>query len=134
LSNKASILSTFDSSHTRRRIIRSDEDEDIEINEDEDMDVSVPMPDDLKSLRRMNRENTASQAARLKIIETHFCERNINMQIQPFMDMDPCARHHVIAWMAKDGCSWLYRFLRAMPSLLERAEAEGKVGGKKRRR
>lgn len=119
LCNNASILSTFNSNHTLQQLFESHE------------EFYVPtIPDDLASLLRMNSENTVSQAARLKIIKTHFSGRDINMQIQPFMDMDLSARHHVIAWMARDNIAWLYQFLLAKPFLLARAER--KVGQKKR--
>jgi hypothetical protein len=58
------------------------------------------VPDDLSSLLRINSENTVSKAARLKIIATHFSGSIINTQ--PFMDVDSSARHHMIAWMARD--------------------------------
>jgi hypothetical protein len=67
------------------------------------------------SLLRIHEENNLSQAARIKIIQTHFSDHEINMQ--PFMDMSLSVRPHAIAWMAKDD-SHFYRFLRAMPSLV----------------
>jgi hypothetical protein len=73
------------------------------------------LPNDLSSLLRLNRENSVSEAARLKISKTHFSGSEINMQ--PLMEMDLNVRPHVIAWMAKDMHS--YELLRAVPSLLE---------------
>jgi hypothetical protein len=72
----------------------------------------------LKSVLQINRENSVSQAARLKIINTHFSGSEINMQ--PFMEMNLNVRPHAIAWMAKDERG--YELLRAMPSLLERID------------
>ena len=72
------------------------------------------MPEDLKYLLQLNRDNSKSQAARLKIIKTHFSGREINMQ--PFTKMGLSVRPHAIAWMARDNN--LFHFVRAMPSLL----------------
>jgi len=56
LCNKSSIISTFNSNHTLERICGG----------------MVFVPEELTSLLRINRENSVSQAARLKIIKTHF--------------------------------------------------------------
>jgi hypothetical protein len=82
------------------------------------------------NLLRLNKENSPNEAARLKIINTHFSGSEINMQ--PFMEINFSVRSHAIAWMAKD--MHLYRFLRTMPSLLEAIEIEEKVSSKKRAR
>jgi hypothetical protein len=73
------------------------------------------LPLDLLSLLKINRESSVSQAARLKIINTHFSGSEINMQ--PFLEMSLNVRPHAIAWLAKD--MHMYELLRAMPSLLE---------------
>lgn len=44
------------------------------------------LPDDIECLLQLNRENSISDTARLKIIRTHFSGRDINMQ--PFKDMN----------------------------------------------
>jgi hypothetical protein len=67
---------------------------------------------------KINRENSVSQAARLKIINTHFSGSEIIMH--PFMEMNLSVRPYAIAWMAKD--ERVYELLRAMPSLLEQFE------------
>jgi hypothetical protein len=108
LCNRASILSTFDSNHTLQRFFKKCH---------EGL-YDPTLPDDLSTFLRMNRENAASQAARLKIIATHFSGGDINTQ--PFMDVSLSARHHMIVWMARDNVAELYRFLRATPSLLKK--------------
>jgi hypothetical protein len=61
------------------------------------------------TILQINKENNRIQAARLKIIKTHFCERDINMQ--PFAHMGRRVRPYAIAHS--------YQILRAMPLLLE---------------
>jgi len=102
LCNTSSILSTFNSNHTLQLFYHD----------------FRSLPNDLSSLLRLNRESSVSQAARLKIIKSHFSGSEINMQ--PFMEMNLNVRPHAIAWMAKD--IHLYELLRAMPSLLEQFE------------
>ena len=104
LCNISSVLSTYNSNHTLEKL-SSESKEQL-------------LPQDLRSLLQLNRENIESQAARRKINATHFSGREINMQ--PFMDMGLIIRPHAIAWMARE--SNVYQFLRAMPSLLEKAE------------
>ena len=108
LCNKSSIGSTFTSNHTLEKLCQKSDDS--------------LLPENLKLLLRVNSEYTESQAARLKIIKTHFRGRKVN-QMKPFTQMDLSVRPHAIAWMARDDINWyninVYRFLRAMPSLLE---------------
>jgi hypothetical protein len=59
---------------------------------------------------QLNREIIESQSARHKINATHFSGREINMQ--PFMDM--------LGLDHSPSC--VYQILRAVPSLLEKAE------------
>ena len=99
LCNTSSIMSTFHSNHTLERLFP----------------IHSITPRDLRTILQINKENNRIQAARLKIIKTHFCERDINMQ--PFAHMSMRVRPYAIAWMAKDNHS--YQFMRAMPSLLE---------------
>ena len=68
-----------------------------------------------------HRENTKSQAARLKIIKTHFSE---DFVIQPFIEMELNVLPHAISWMGRGGESnetnnHFYAFLRSMPTLFE---------------
>jgi hypothetical protein len=95
LCNKSSIMTTFLSNHILRTI-------------SEDYDEQF-LPEDLVSLLKLNRENNASQASRLKIIQTHFSGSEINMQ--PFMDLDLSVKPLAIAWMVRDNNG--YPLLRA---------------------
>jgi hypothetical protein len=113
LCNKSSIMNTFLSNHILR-IISDDYDEEL-------------LPEDLVSLLKLNRENNACQAARLKIIQTHFSGSEINMQ--PFMDLDLSFKPHAIAWMVRDNNG--YPLLRALPSLLDMSSS-GKARSRKR--
>ena len=105
LCNNASILITYHSNHTLARLCANTYD-------------GRRFPEDLSSLLQVNRENSKSQAARLKIIKTHFSGRDSNMQ--HFMDIDLSVRPHAIAWMTRD--DHLCQFLRAEPSLVEKFE------------
>lgn len=113
LCNKASIMDTYLSNHILQ-IISDDYDEAF-------------LPGDLVSLLKLNRENNASQAARLKIIQTHFRGPEINMQ--PFINLDLSVKPLAIAWMVRDNNG--YPLLRALPSLLEMSSG-GKAISKKR--
>jgi hypothetical protein len=103
LCDTSSILNTFNSNHTLTKL--------------QSIYSAISLPNDLLSLLKINRVNSVSQAARLKIITMHFNGSEINMQ--PFMEMTLCVRPHAIAWMAKD--MYLFGLLRAMPSLLEQS-------------
>ena len=50
---------------------------------------------------QLNRENSKSQSARLKIIKTHFSGSKINLQF--FVAMELQVLPHAIAWMGRDG-------------------------------
>jgi hypothetical protein len=104
LCNTSSIIGTFNSNHTLEKLCSKSHERSL--------------PNDLLSLLKINKENSASQAARLKIITTHFCGSEINMR--PFMKMKLSVRPHAIAWMAKD--MYMYDLLRATPSLLRQIE------------
>jgi Ran GTPase-activating protein (RanGAP) involved in mRNA processing and transport len=105
LCNKSSILSTYHSNHTLNMLDGT----------------STFLPEELSSLLQINKYNNKNQAARLKIIMSHFSGNDIKME--PFAKMAVNVRPHAIEWMAKD--MHLYRFLRAMPSLLDKVEDEG---------
>jgi hypothetical protein len=109
LCNSSSILDTYCSNHTLEKLLLVDA-------------SRVELPEDLRSLVQINRENTKSQAAQLKIIQTHFGGSNINLQ--PFTEMDLNFMPVAISWMARDdSChsrSLLYECVRTMmPSLLD---------------
>jgi hypothetical protein len=117
LCNTSSILRTFNSNHTLEWIYGKS-------NYDEFL-YSV----DLVCLLRLNRENSKSQAARLKIIKTYFSGSKINDQPFNVDRMKLYVRPHAIAWMAKD--EHLYQFLRAMPWLLSKVKDDADIKSKK---
>ena len=91
--------------------------------------VVKSMPNELTYLLNINKFNNQSQAARLKIIKTHFSGPTINMQ--PFGEMEVRVRPHAIAWMAKEDN--LYQYLRTMPLLLEKFVKKGEMVLEKRK-
>jgi hypothetical protein len=109
LCNKTSIISTYHSNHTLQKICSES--------------VVKSMPNELTYLLNINKFNNQSQAARLKIIKTHFSGPTINMQ--PFGEMEVRVRPHAIAWMAKEDN--LYQYLRTMPLLLEKVVKKGEM-------
>jgi hypothetical protein len=121
-------MDTYLSNHTLETIdddyygFGHDDDDDDNDNDE------VILPEDLVSLLEINRENNASQASRLKIIQTHFSGSEINMQ--PFIDLDLSVKPFAIAWMVRDNDG--YPLLRALPSLLEMSSSVGKARTKKR--
>jgi len=130
LCNNTSILTTYQSNHILEEVWKKsadDDDDDDDVNGEDDQ-LKITLPEDLMNLLQLNKENSVNEAARLKIINTHFSGSEINMQ--PFMDMTLSVRPYAIAWMGRDDN--LYRFLRAMPSLLE--AVGGKISSKKRAR
>jgi hypothetical protein len=117
LCSKLSIMDTYQSNHVLEKLIYL-----------WDPWWDPHNSDKLIYLLKVNKENSESQAARLKIIETHFSGPVICMQ--PFIDMDLSARPHAISWMVRDKHG--YQLLRAMPSLLEKFEEGGNVMSRKR--
>ena len=113
LCNKSSIMDTFLSNHILEEICYGD--------------IEDSIPEDLVSLLKLNSKNTAYQAARLKIIQTHFSGSEINMQL--FMDLDLSVKPLAIAWMVRDNNG--YPLLRALPLLLDMSSG-GKARSRKR--
>ena len=79
------------------------------------------LPEELESLLQIHRENSPSQAARLKIIKTHFKDGFIT---QPFVDMDLNMLPHAMAWMGRDGRAGevdrhYFSFIKSISSLFE---------------
>ena len=81
------------------------------------------LPEEFQSLLKTNRENSPSQAARLKIIKTHFSGGFIT---QPFVGMDLNMLPRAMAWMGRaaragevDG--HYFSFIRSIASLFENA-------------
>jgi hypothetical protein len=104
LCNESRILSTYNSNHSLEKLQYTDQ----------------ALPDNLKSLLKINRENSNSQAARIKIIKTHFSGSDINTQMFTCMELNVLL--NATAWMGRDGGSdvngdLLFAFLRSMPLL-----------------
>jgi len=97
LYNRSSIIDTYQSNHTLEKIC--------------EYDVSI-VSNEVRSLLELNRNNTASVAARLKVLKAHFSDGNIN----PFISMNCKVYPQAISWMAKDrqGLPLLYNFIRSM--------------------
>ena len=106
LCNKSSIMDTYRSNHTLEMLRQLFEER--------------RLPEDVRSLLQINRENTKSQAARLKITRTHFPGGFV---AQPFVGMDFNVLPYAIAWMGRDGegevDEHFYGYLRSMPSLFD---------------
>ena len=132
LCNTTSIMSTYNSNHTLERL--SDPCDYCSSYED-----GYWMPEEVRSLLVINQDSNR-QAARLKIIQTHFSGSEIN--VQPFVDIfeeNQSVIPHAMAWIVRDdergveylydeelwllvnrdGLNILYQFLRSMPGLLE---------------
>jgi hypothetical protein len=82
--------------------------------------MCIYLPEDLRSLLRINRENSASDAARLKITNAHFSGSTTKISI--FADMKSNVLPIAIAWFGQDGGSdgisnVFFAFLRSMPLL-----------------
>ena len=111
LCNTASIMDTYNSNHT------------LEVLGAKDRYLSK----EVVSLLQTNRENDKRQAARLKIIKTHFSNGYI---VQPFVDANNstilaqeinCILHYALAWMGQDGLDMhYYNFIRGVPSIFEK--------------
>jgi hypothetical protein len=102
-------MSTYDSNHTLSELSL-------------DYDGSRrPLPIDLASALQINRDYSVSQAARLKIIKTHFNGSNINTT--PFAVMELKILPTAISWMGRECGSeisdLLFAFVRSMSSLCD---------------
>jgi hypothetical protein len=103
--NSSSIMSTYNSNHFLVGHYRS-----------------CPLPIDLASALQINRDYSVSQAARLKIIKTHFSGSNINTT--PFTVMELKGLPNAISWMGREcGMSeisdLLFAFVRSMPLMCD---------------
>ncbi len=114
LCNHSSSMNTYQSNHTLDKLCCGE---------------SV-LREDLKLLLSINRENSEHQAAHIKIVKTHLSGCEINMQT--FLDMDLSSSPHAIAWISRN--CYLYQYLRAMPSLLEKVEKRSTKRSTKRSR
>ena len=104
LCDTTSIMSTYNSNHI------------LEVLGDED-----DWPEEFESLLQINKEYTPSQAARLKIIKTHFKE---GFSTHPFVDIDLNVLPHAMAWMGRDGRAGeddghYFSFIESISSLFE---------------
>ena len=96
-------------------------------------DEDEGLPVEFESLLQINKENTPSQAARLKIIKTHFKE---GFNTHPFVDIDLNLLPHAMTWMIRDSVSEVngrfYGFIRSISSLFENAHAHDRRNKRKR--
>jgi hypothetical protein len=108
LCNSSNIMSTYNSNHILSELIL-----------DHDGGPRRLLPIDLASALQINRDHSVSQAARLKIIKTHFSGSNINTT--PFTVMELKVLPTAISWMGRDSGSeisdLLFAFVRSMSSL-----------------
>ena len=104
--NNSSIMSTYNSNHILSKV-------------SQECYWKLPLPFDLASALQINGENRVSQAARLKIIRTHFSGSNINTT--PFTVMELKVLPNAISWMGREcGMSdLLFAFVRSMPLLCD---------------
>jgi hypothetical protein len=112
------IMNTYQSNHTLKKLGWDDY-------------YDFVLPDDIECLLQLNRENSISDTARLKIIRTHFSGRDINMQ--PFEDMKVEVLPTAIAWIRRDWkdsciCDGLCALLRSRPLLFDTTVKEEESG------
>jgi hypothetical protein len=103
LNDTSSILSTYNSNHVVEELDYED----------------WSLPAHFSSLLRINKENSPSQAARIKIINAHFFSGNyINTQV--FNHMELSVYPIAIAWMGGSKTNdLLFTFLRNVPSVCD---------------
>jgi hypothetical protein len=78
--------------------------------------------EDIKSLLRINHNNSVRQAARIKIINSHFSGNVINTQV--FTDMKSNILPTAMSWMGRDngsngGMNLMFQFLRREPLICD---------------
>ena len=107
--SKTSIMETYLSNHTLNDIISLE-----------------PLPVDLKRWLNLNGALTTSQVARLKIMDTHFPESDISIDvIRPFLAMDMNLLPQAMNWVGKyDEIAWgywtvMYEIVRHSPLFVE---------------
>eukprot|EP00579_Thalassiosira_antarctica_P013627 CAMPEP_0201938610 /NCGR_PEP_ID=MMETSP0903-20130614/41659_1 /ASSEMBLY_ACC=CAM_ASM_000552 /TAXON_ID=420261 /ORGANISM="Thalassiosira antarctica, Strain CCMP982" /LENGTH=652 /DNA_ID=CAMNT_0048479899 /DNA_START=124 /DNA_END=2079 /DNA_ORIENTATION=+ len=115
LCNTSSIIATYHSNHILQKLCQ------------EDMDIELP--EDIRSLLVMNREYSKRQAARQKIIKTHFSCSHMN--ILSFVEMESKIMPFVLMLMAQNcsmnadmmtcgnGFSLLYQSVQNMASFFD---------------
>jgi len=103
LCDTSSILNTFNSNHTLESI-------------------GFVLREDFSALHRINRNNSIRQAARIKILNSHFSGSDINTQV--FTDMKLNILPTAMSWMGHDngsnvGMNLMFEFLRREPSICD---------------
>jgi hypothetical protein len=102
LNDTSSILNTYNSNHVVEELDYED----------------WGLPAHFSSLLRINKENSPSQAARIKIINAHFSGSYINTQV--FNRMELSVYPIAIAWMGGSKTNdLLFTFLRNLPSVCD---------------
>lgn len=104
LCDSSSNTAIFNSNHTLQKMVKWDWETDS-------------VPKDIRKLLRTNRENSQSQAARLKIIDNHFQD---GFFVEPFVDMEMAVLSHALSWMGNDRAEvneHFFLFLRNTPTL-----------------
>lgn len=103
LCNKLSIMHIYNSNHTLQRVCEEEE---------------ASTPRDLGLCLQLNQNSNKFEVARQKILQYHFSNENMNIQV--FVDMDLKVLPLAIAWICRDdaGRSLLYQLFRSMPSLV----------------
>jgi hypothetical protein len=104
LCDTSTILNTFNSNHTLERI------------------GFLLVREDIDSLLTINREYSVSQAARIKIINSHFSGSDINTQV--FTDLKLNILPTAMSWMGHDngsngGMNLMFEFLRREPLICD---------------
>jgi len=103
LCDTSSILNTFNSNHTLESI-------------------GFVLREDFSALHRINRNNSIRQAARIKILNSHFSGSDINTQV--FTDMKLNILPTAMSWMGHDngsngGRNLMFEFLRRVPLICD---------------
>jgi hypothetical protein len=102
----SSILNTYNSNHVIEEI---------------GYETTDGLHNHLGSLLRINKQNSPSQAARIKIINAHFSGSDINTQV--FNHMELHVHPSAIAWMGGSKTNDLmFAFLRSLPSVCDRTK------------
>ena len=118
LCDSASIVQTYHSNHTLEKLFNDDRLRIFTTNRER------KFPEDIRSLLQLNEDNKRSEAARLKIIHSHFSHfSGRDMNLLPFTGMEMNVIPHAIAWMGRDDCrsneisAILFSRIRSMPLL-----------------
>jgi len=113
--NSSSIMNTYNSNHILSELSQGF------------LYSRRPLPIDLASALQINRENSVSQASRLKIIKTHFSGSKINtspfsvmeLKILPTANLDGCNSCMGREWDISEISDLLFAFVRSMSSLCD---------------